>query len=223
MAVGAARRRPVPGARRVAPVGGEPTGEPGRQPVVREHNVGQPLPRVRLVPAQPRELGDREARHRNEPAGVGPGRPAPGQLLDQPRRVRGRLGVVPQLGGADDAVVRIEGHHAVLLPGHADRRHLGRSRLTPGGLERRPPGGRVLLGPWGAGRRMRRRAAAHDPPAVEVAHLDLRGRRGRVDAGDKCCGHERPPVRPSQTCRWRGRSRKAHPRIARSPRRNWPA
>ena len=61
-----------------------------------------------------------------------------------------RFGVVPEFGGVDGLVVGVEGHHAVLLAGDADRldrrpvRQVG-ERGLPGLVERVPPRARVLF------------------------------------------------------------------------------
>ena len=100
-------------------------------------------------------------------ARLGPRLPAAWQLVDQPRRVRRRLGVVPQLGRPDDLVALVEGDHPVLLPGDADRGDRRLAGLLPRRLERRPPRRRLLLGPRRLRRRVRRRPAPDDPAAVE--------------------------------------------------------
>ncbi len=198
VAVATVCRRPVPGARGVAAVGRQAAGHPEGQPVVRQHDVGQPRPRLRLATVQPRELGDREAGHGDQPAGLGPRLPATGELVDQPCRVGGRFGVVPQLGRPDHVAVFVERDQPVLLPGDADCRDGRRTGLLPGSLEGRPPSGRFLLRPWRLGRRVGSRAAPDDPTALEVAHLDLRRAGGGVDAGDQ--GHA-GSSHPAGACR----------------------
>ena len=72
------------------------------------------------------------------------------------------------LAGRMTGALLVERHHPVLLPGDADRRHLGRAGLLPRRLERRPPrapGPAPICGGcvrgWGAEPR------SDDPPAVE--------------------------------------------------------
>ena len=73
------RRRPVPGARRIAAIGRERAGQPKGQPVMRQHDVGEALPRRRVRAPQPRQLGDRETRHQHRAAGLRPGPPSAGK------------------------------------------------------------------------------------------------------------------------------------------------
>ena len=68
------------------------------------HDARQPLPRVRFGAMQPRQLGDREAATGTLPHASAHAFRAARQLLDQPRRVGRRLGVVPQLRRPYDLV-----------------------------------------------------------------------------------------------------------------------
>ena len=120
--VGACRRRPVAGARGVATIGDEAVGEAERQPVMGQHDVGETLPRRRLLAVQPRQLGDREAGHGHRAARRRPRRRATVEVVEQPRRVGRRLGVVPQLGRADHLAGRRRGRPC---------RAAGRRRRSP--------------------------------------------------------------------------------------------
>ena len=74
---------------------------------------------VGLVLAQPRELRDRERRHRHRADRVGPRLRAPRSY--QRVGLRRRLGVVPELGRPQHPALVVEHDHAVLLARHADR------------------------------------------------------------------------------------------------------
>jgi hypothetical protein len=104
---------PVPGARRVTAVGPELAGEPQRQPVVREHDVGDTREDLGLGTVQPRELGDRERGDRYRATRVGPCRGATIELVEQPL-ASGATGVVPELRRTEQLAGRVEDDEAVL-------------------------------------------------------------------------------------------------------------
>ena len=68
---------PVAGPRGVAPVGDPSPGESEREPVVGQHDGRRPAEDLGLAAAQPVQLGDGEARHRDAPAGLRPSPPGP--------------------------------------------------------------------------------------------------------------------------------------------------
>ena len=88
---------------------------------------------------QPRELGNRERRHRHAAARRSPIGSTARQLLEQPAGIGCRLGVVPQFRIANDRTNAVERDHAVLLASHADCPHRGSANVLPCPLERRPP------------------------------------------------------------------------------------
>ena len=190
VAVGLGCGRPVAGARGIASVGDHPAGHLQRQPVVRQEDAGQPLPRLRFTAVQPRQLGDREAGDGDEAARLGPTPAPPGELTDQPRRVRRRFGVVPQLCRPDDVVALVEGDHPVLLPGDADRRDRRLAGLLPRRLEGRPPRRRVLLGARRLGRadgepsRARRRPRSRGRAPRPWSRWSRSRRRRRAPSAD---------------------------------------
>ncbi len=131
---------------------------------------------VRLVPAEPQELGRGEA-----------GKRAVAGELDQSRETDpvldlfalGRCSlVVPENRWANDPFIGVECDEPVHLTREADagelasRRYLGDRRLG-----RTPPVLRILLGPTG----MRRRERIG--PLGGCEHASVRGDRDRLDAG----------------------------------------
>ena len=107
------------------------------------------------------------------------------ERVDQGGGVGGRLGVVPELGRAEDRTGRVQHHQPVLLAADGDGGRSFDTRLGPRGFEGGPPGGRVL---FAAGRRRRRvgRPARRDQlTRVGVPDLDLAGRRRGVDPDDE--------------------------------------
>jgi hypothetical protein len=89
---------------------------------VREQHPGKAIEVVGLAPVEPRQLADRERRHRHRAARLHP-RFRAAQLLDEPLRVVRRLGVVPELGRTDDLRGVVEGDETVLLSGDGHRDH----------------------------------------------------------------------------------------------------
>ncbi len=184
----AGRGRPVAGARRVAPIRAELTGELPREPVVREHDVRDAIEELGLGAVEPGELRDRERRDRDRTAGLGPPRGAGRELTDQPARVRRGLGVVPELRRPQHLARAVEHHEPVLLRGDGHPRDVTRqvvTRLGPRRLQGPPPHRRVLLGARRRGRRVRRPAVTDEATRVCVADLDLGRLRRRVDPRDE--------------------------------------
>ena len=182
-------RRPVAGAGGVAPVGREPAAHPEREPVVREQHPGQAVERLGLAPVEPRQLADRERRHRHRAARLHP-RLGAAELIDEPRGVWRRLGVVPELGRPDHLRLVVERDEPVLLGGDRHRDDRRRAGLTAGFHQRLAPLLRVLLA---VGRRRRRVGGAAGPDelaGVGVAHLDFRRLGGRIHTEDEC--HQPP-------------------------------
>ena len=135
--------RPVAGARGVAAVGDEPAGEPGRQPVVRQQTWASRAHDSGSLRCSHDSLVIVKAATGTLPHAVGPRRRAPVELVEQPRRVGGRLGVVPQLGRADHLAgrrrarpCRAAGRRRRSPPRPARRRRPRRPRTPP----TRPPG-----------------------------------------------------------------------------------
>ncbi len=187
---------PVGGAARIRSIGGQcfetrtqrarlgrpiPEEPPG-QPVVGECHGGHPLGVVRLGVAQPAQLGGGERRDGND--AHPPGVVVRADLGGQVASCRGGAGVVPEQGVADDAALRIEHHHAVLLSGDRHRRDVVETAgVVDGGEQRIPPGGGVDLRPI----RMPGAARAHDGSGLQVAYDDFAALGRRVDSGDE--GH----------------------------------
>ena len=113
---------------------------------------------LRFAAAQPVELGDGEARHRDAAAGCRPTRRRrraahPSKSL----RIGRRLGVVPQLGRSQHVAGFVQHDEAVLLRRHGEGGwsvHVGHAGLRAGGAKRRLPVPRVLLAARRRGGRM---------------------------------------------------------------------
>ena len=134
--------RPVARARGVATVGHELARELEGEPVVGEEHMAEAVEHGGLVFAEPRELRDRERRHRHAPRELRPG--VGTELLDEPLRLRCRFGVVPELRRTKHPVVVVEHHHPVLLRGDAQGCRVG-GVLLEERAQRAPPRTRVLL------------------------------------------------------------------------------
>ena len=148
---------------------------------MRQADGGRTRGVLRLVVAQPAQLGDRERRDRHQPDRVHPRRRA-AELVDQVEGGLRGAGVVPQQRRAYDGAGLVEADHAVLLAADRDRRDVvepagGRDRL----LERVPPGVGVHLGALGMGGG----PAADQRTGVRVADDDLAGLGRGVDPGDE--------------------------------------
>ena len=92
----------------------------------------QPREEIRPVPLHPQELREREG-----------GADGEGHLPRELRRLLGRLGVAPQLGGHEHAELRVERHEAVLLARDRHRHHCRPVHR----LQRRRRGPYQALGP----------------------------------------------------------------------------
>ena len=92
----------------------------------------RPVGVVRFGVGQPAELGRGEGGHRDQSHGVGPCPPARSlvavaQVGDQLGGGVGRSDVVPQQRIPDDAALRVQADHAVLLPAHRQRGDVGQA------------------------------------------------------------------------------------------------
>jgi len=164
----------------------EPPGEPEVQVVVGQQDVADAGKVLRLALAQPLQLGDGVAGQGHDAEAAQPLRRA-AEARDQRGVLPGRLGVVPQLGRADDLERLVEDHQPVLLggdghPGDLHRRG-GGHRLAHGLLERRHPPLRPLLA--GAVLALDERVgsvAAAQPPPVGVDQQRLGSLGAAVDS-----------------------------------------
>ncbi len=169
----------VAGARGVAAVG-ERLGVVGaqveRDVVVGEQDARHPCGVLRLVVAQPAQLGGGERGDEDAADRVGAGLRS-AHLLDEVERRTCRAGVVPEEGVAHRCAGRVQRHHAVLLAGDRDR--VGAVEQAVGRLvDGTQPGPRVDLG----ARRVRRRTRLDDLAAVGVHQEGLGRLGGGVDA-----------------------------------------
>ncbi len=204
--VGVEVGRPVAGPGRVAAVGAELAGELHRQPVVGQEDVGERREVLGLVLSQPGELGDGERSDRHGADDVGPALRSP--ALHQRRRLRRRLGVVPELRRTEDPTAGVEHDHAVLLTGDADRGDavpvLVEERRRPRPTTRAGPARSAAVssadaggGRTGRARRCRRRA----PRACttgwrsrlprRASPADLGGGHARFEREEHRSGHRR--------------------------------
>jgi hypothetical protein len=144
---------------------------------------------LRLVVAEPAQLGRRERRDEDAADRLGTGFRA-AHLVDQLEGLVARSHVVPEDGVAYGDVRRVEDDHAVLLP--TDRNGAGpvqEPRARP--VERGEPGARVDRGAVGMGRGLLRDDLAGR--GVDEERLGRLG--GRVDAQHKVSSHATGLVR----------------------------
>ena len=117
-------RRPVAGARGVAPVGGRHPGTAQVEPVVRQHDPGQAGPCPGLAAPQPGQLGDGVRRRR------APGHWPRLQAAAPSRSTRAAASGADSvsfhsLAGRTTDAGGVEHHHPVLLAGDGERRPAG--------------------------------------------------------------------------------------------------
>src|SRR5215203_1557704 len=164
-----------------------------------------------LVPANPQQLGRREAGQRTV-AGELDQAVQPYEGLDLLAFGAGAL-VVPQDRGADHRIGGVERHQSVHLPREPDSRHLTVHEPVERYLRCAPPVLRVLLGP---ARVRHREPIAGFAPREHLAVLAdgdrLDGARPDVEPDRRA--HQRTPSSTSTTS-WSSRSF-AYPRAARS-------
>jgi hypothetical protein len=134
----------------VTVLGAHATGEPEVEVFVRQEDVADACEVFGLVILEPEELGDGVAGERNDPKALEVGLFAAEEFDELLVFGRG-LGVVPELGGADDVVVLVEDDQAVLLAGDTERLHGFAGRLRESLANGRaegidPPLGLLLAG-----------------------------------------------------------------------------
>ena len=181
------------GAGSVAHLGRERAGEPVADVVLGQEDLAHPVPVLRLMLANPEQLGCGEPRERRVGHHPDQGLAAAGTLLDLAALSRGSL-IVPEQGRANDRAGLVEEDRAVHLPGEADPGDVGRLELALGqhGLDRLlrrvPPEPGILLGPArvgvGAGILGRRRTEDR-PLLVDGQGLGSRG----ADIDPQCDAH----------------------------------
>ncbi len=194
-------RREVAGARRVAAVGAPALEavavleDPAGQPVVGQHDPGDPRRVVGLVRGEPAQLGHGEAGDRHEVDLVDPRTDAP-ELGGEVGSGLRAAGVVPQQRLAHDLVALVEGDHAVLLPADGDGRDTVESAAPAGQAEGLPPPVGVHLGAV----RVRRARRAHHLTGVGVADDDLRRLGRAVDSGNEGAVAHRVVLHGADVC-----------------------
>lgn len=169
----------VPRAGGVRTVRDERAAQLQREPVVGEHDAVHARGGLRLVLAQPRELGQCHGGHGRHAHALHP--PAGAVLRRHAGGLGGAADVVPQQGVPHGGACGIHRDHAVLLPGHGDAHDVvapGDPRLPPRRVQRVQPRGGVCA----RAVRVRGTAAREHLAAVRVHDHDLARLRGGVDA-----------------------------------------
>ncbi len=115
-------------------------------------------------------------------AAAQPARPA-GELGQELFGVLRRLGVVPQLGRAENLALVVEDDETVLLRAHGEgdgAKDAAHPRRGAGQMKGLLPVPRMLLAAWWCRRRVWGPGRRHDRAGLRVAYLHLAGRGGRV-------------------------------------------